>query len=118
MSLAWTYRAWGAALPSLGTDHLGRHILVLPWPLRTTETAPEDGTRYHPALALVVAPWWACRHVLRDAQVRRYLAWERRRSRDLTRAGPGANDEHIETIYRRWEHVRPAHPDAWRKGDR
>ncbi|WP_251151364.1 hypothetical protein [Cellulosimicrobium sp. Marseille-Q4280] len=115
MTLAWTMHAWGSALPSTGSDELHRHTLVLPWPFKVTEVDEEDGARYHPALVLVVRPWWACRQVLRDRQVRAYMAWERRLARDLRRAGDDPSEEHLDTIERRWAYVRPPMPRAWQE---
>lgn len=115
MSLVWTYRAWGAAMPSTGSDELHRHTVVLPWPFRVTEVDDHDGTRYHPALVIVVRPWWACREVLRDREARAFLRWERHLNRDLLRAGPDASDDHLDIIYRRWGHLRPPEPCAWKE---
>ena len=63
MALAWTYREWGNRFPSLGSDEWVRHTLVIPNPFKVTSVDEEDGTEYRPALVLVVAPWWFCRHV-------------------------------------------------------
>jgi hypothetical protein len=60
--LAWTYNAWGSRFPSLSTDEFARHTLVLPNPFKVAEV-DNDGTKYHPALVLVIAPWWMCRQV-------------------------------------------------------
>lgn len=60
--LFWTYKEWGARFPSFGGDEFFRHTLVLPHPFKVT-SVEEDGTVYRPALVLVVAPWWACRHI-------------------------------------------------------
>lgn len=62
-SLAWTYKAWGSRLPSFGSDEYYRHTLVIPNPFKVTDVYEADGTKYYGALVLVIAPWWACRHV-------------------------------------------------------
>jgi len=109
MALAWTYRQWASSRPSFGSDEIFRHTLVLPWPLRVTGS-DSDGTRYHPALVLVVLPWWACWTLWRDRGLRAQVVWERGRQRDLDRAGPDASDDHLDIVERRWEACRPA-PD-------
>lgn len=77
MSLAWTYKAWAGVFPSMGSDELYRHTLVIPNPFVISEVDEKDGTKYHPALVLVVAPWWLCRHIL-DADYRETARRERR----------------------------------------
>jgi len=59
----WTYNDWGRALPSLGSDEYCRHTLVLPNPFKVSSVDEKDGMKYHPALVVVIGPWWACRHV-------------------------------------------------------
>lgn len=73
--LAWTYKAWCSKYPSLSSDEFSRHTLVLPNPFRATGTA-EDGTTYHSALVLVIAPWWFCRQAL-NAEYRETTRRER-----------------------------------------
>lgn len=66
----WTYKDWGARFPSFGSDELYRHTLVIPNPFKVNSVDEEDGTKYRPALVMVVAPWWFCRHIF-DAEHRR-----------------------------------------------
>jgi hypothetical protein len=68
--LFWAYKEWGARFPSFGGDEYCRHTLVLPHPFKVTSFDEEDGTKYRPALVLVIAPWWACRHIF-DSEYRR-----------------------------------------------
>jgi hypothetical protein len=91
MSLAWTYKEWSGRFPSLSSDEYYRHTLVLPNPLKVNSIDPEDGTKYYPALILVVAPWWACRHVF-DAEHRKEARAGREESRALA-AEMKAEDE-------------------------
>lgn len=66
-NLAWTYKEWGAARPSFGSDEMFRHTLVLPNPFKVTSVDEQDGTKYRPALVLVIAPWWVCTHILKPS---------------------------------------------------
>lgn len=109
MELVWTYREWAAWWPSTGTDELHRHTLVVPNPLRVTGRDEEDGTVYHPALCIVVRPWWLCREVLRSRAVRDHVRWERGMVRETMRA----DDDQLEEIEARWKAVEPASPMAW-----
>lgn len=65
----WSYKEWGARFPSLGSDELYRHTLVIPNPFKVVSVSEEDGTKYRPALVMVIAPWWFCRHIF-DAEYR------------------------------------------------
>lgn len=75
--LAWVYRAWGGRFPSFGTDEFSRHTLVLPNPFVVSEVDSEDGFQYHPALVVVVAPWWFCRKIF-SSEYRETTRRERR----------------------------------------
>lgn len=90
-NLAWTYKEWGSRFPSLSSDEYSRHTLVLPNPFKVNSVDPDDGLKYYPALVLVVAPWWACRHVF-SAEYRKEARASREESRALA-AEMKAEDE-------------------------
>ena len=66
----WTYKEWGARFPSFGSDEYYRHTLVIPHPFKVTSVDEKDGTKYRPALVMVVRPWWLCSHIF-SAEYRR-----------------------------------------------
>ncbi|WP_156251033.1 hypothetical protein [Pseudactinotalea terrae] len=112
MALVWTVRHWSGVRPYVGSDELHRHTLVLPVPFLSTGR-DDDGQTYHPALVLVIRPWWACRHVWADPQVRTYLRWERAMNRQLYRLPEDATDEQVDTMLQAWYDVQPPEPRAW-----
>jgi hypothetical protein len=67
----------------MGTDEWCRHTLIIPNPFKVVSV--EDGVKYYPALVLVVAPWWLCRHVF-DADTRRDVLEARADEREMNTA--------------------------------
>jgi hypothetical protein len=75
--LAWVYRTWGGRFPSFGTDEFARHTLVIPNPFIVTDVDSIDGWKYHPALVVVIAPWWLSFYVF-SSEYRETTRRERR----------------------------------------
>ena len=113
-ALTWVYPSWLGERPCLGSDESWRHVLVLPLPFTRKVVDGDVGRR---AVAVVVAPWWACREALSDRQVRAWVRWSRRREADLrliARLSDGElSDDALEIVERRWAPSCPPWPAAW-----